>query len=681
MKRIFIILCLIMGMFFVYPLFSAGLNIAIMDLEPLAVKKSVALTATELLRTEFVKHPVFNVLERSKLKEILKEQSIQLSGMTTAGEAVEVGKLLNVKKIVFGSISKFEGKYVKYVITLRLVDIENGAIEISESINVPSLEELSDACSKIVKKIAEKISINGEIKLIEANTIYIDIGSALGIKKGDRLTVIDIKLIKDKEGKIIMREENVAGELEVISSDENGSKCKIVKKIREIKEGMIVKKSSTEIAGTLEKGNITVNSIPEGAKAYLDGEFIGTTPVVLRDINPGEYTIEIRHPGYESYKGKIHLTEGRNITIERELDRIVEIEDMLLGGKIPRRTTEPKTALTKALIPGWGAYYNGYKNLGIMTGIQITTYIGLSCLFFNTALEEEDRMNQAADANSFWDTMEYHTSRYAYNFYNRMGYYFLGYTALVYIYSLIDSYLSADDPFRYIEYTEIKVGGLYYKTKTSQTEDKFTSPDRSTPPPAAFNDSVKDMKSTYSGGFITFGYKSKRFDMSFWIGVSSRPLFIGTESHIKLPLSEKFFINAGMIFEGNMGNPENVEYTNTKPQSMLGNCIGPVIGISYESPVILFSIDYSPVLIGSAYMFVIGNSTSSWTENILMEGLKGYYIKARLDTYFSARFGLSLEGKYIELNKRYDDAMETEKLSVIEKHTDLLIYFSPVFRF
>ena len=135
------------------------------------------------------------------------------------------------------------------------------------------------------------------------------------------------------------------------------------------------------------------------------------------------------------------------------------------------------------------------------------------------------------------------------------------------------------------------------------------------------------MKSAYSGGFITFGYKSKRFDMSFWIGVSSTPLFIGTESHIKLPLSEKFFINAGMIFEGNMGNPENVEYTNTKPQSMLGSCIGPVIGISYESPVILFSIDYSPALIGSAYMFVIGDSTSSWTENILMEGLKGYYIK------------------------------------------------------
>lgn len=75
----------------------------------------------ELFRSNF-----FNILEREQISDILKEQGFQQTGACTDQEClVQVGQLLSVKRIISGSIGKFENEFV---ISLKIIDVETGKI-------------------------------------------------------------------------------------------------------------------------------------------------------------------------------------------------------------------------------------------------------------------------------------------------------------------------------------------------------------------------------------------------------------------------------------------------------------------------------------------------------------------------------------------------------------------------
>ncbi len=109
----------------------------------------------------------FDILEREKLKDILKEQELQLSGIVNPDDAVSVGKIAGAKYIVVGNITgasvsrnivkkekevetkkknkkKKEKKKIVYFETIwqanvnlsaRLIDIETGKVILGKTIN------------------------------------------------------------------------------------------------------------------------------------------------------------------------------------------------------------------------------------------------------------------------------------------------------------------------------------------------------------------------------------------------------------------------------------------------------------------------------------------------------------------------------------------------------------------
>jgi len=85
-----------------------------------------AVTLTNRLRSMLVKTNSFVVLERGKMDEILTEQGFQQTGCTTTECAVEVGKMLNVQKMVSGTIGKL-GR--TWTMDIALIDIETSHIE------------------------------------------------------------------------------------------------------------------------------------------------------------------------------------------------------------------------------------------------------------------------------------------------------------------------------------------------------------------------------------------------------------------------------------------------------------------------------------------------------------------------------------------------------------------------
>jgi hypothetical protein len=56
--------------------------------------------------------------------------------------------------------------------------------------------------------------------------------------------------------------------------------------------------------------NVLINGKPSGV----------TPPVVLLKLAPGSHTVELRNPGFESYRQVIRITDGQSVTLSHDFD-------------------------------------------------------------------------------------------------------------------------------------------------------------------------------------------------------------------------------------------------------------------------------------------------------------------------------------------------------------------------
>ena len=94
------------------------------------------------------------------MEPLLNEQKYQKSGSgqafrspAQAGQenAVKIGKILNVKKVIAGSYSKYGDRYV---VTVNMVDVETGEIIKSFGQEVAAPEKLREACKILALKLS-----------------------------------------------------------------------------------------------------------------------------------------------------------------------------------------------------------------------------------------------------------------------------------------------------------------------------------------------------------------------------------------------------------------------------------------------------------------------------------------------------------------------------------------------
>lgn len=169
------------------PGFSAEkLKLAVADLDALGVAEHVALSTSELFRTELFKTGYFHVLERKQMKKVLEEQALQLSGALAAEDAAEIGKLLAVHLIVFGSINQL-GRDL--VLTIRLVDVEEGRLKAADTANAKGLEGIQEVVRKLSKVIAEATPLRGKVVKVRGDEVIVSLGKADRVSAGDFLRV------------------------------------------------------------------------------------------------------------------------------------------------------------------------------------------------------------------------------------------------------------------------------------------------------------------------------------------------------------------------------------------------------------------------------------------------------------------------------------------------------------
>ena len=71
-------------------------------------------------------------------------------------------------------------------------------------------------------------------------------------------------------------------------------------------------------------GRIIVHSKPNKAEVYLDDNYVGTTPMNLDRISPGQHRIRFVMPGYEEWSERVTVSPSRTSTLSANLAPIPE---------------------------------------------------------------------------------------------------------------------------------------------------------------------------------------------------------------------------------------------------------------------------------------------------------------------------------------------------------------------
>lgn len=73
----------------------------------------------------------------------------------------------------------------------------------------------------------------------------------------------------------------------------------------------------------LAADSVTVTSYPKDARIYLDGKFVGFTPMILEYVKPGTHVIEFRKDGYMEHAREFDVQKGKNASIAVEMKEFV----------------------------------------------------------------------------------------------------------------------------------------------------------------------------------------------------------------------------------------------------------------------------------------------------------------------------------------------------------------------
>jgi TolB-like protein len=113
------------------------LVVAVLPFEGAAASADLGEGVAEAVSVELSNAQGIVVAERSAINRVLKEFELQRSGLTDA-EVARIGRGLNAKKMILGSVRKFGDSYL---LTTRVVDVERQAVEGSREVTCAQCRE------------------------------------------------------------------------------------------------------------------------------------------------------------------------------------------------------------------------------------------------------------------------------------------------------------------------------------------------------------------------------------------------------------------------------------------------------------------------------------------------------------------------------------------------------------
>lgn len=129
----------------------------------------------------------FNIVDRDKLKNILTENKMELSGLAENKNQIEkIGKLLGADKLISSKIYKKGTDQL--AISFQVIDVRTAQVEMSKEIYYYNYGAEADG-RYCAAEIAAKYPLLGEVIGKTGDSVIISLGEADGLAAGDRIFV------------------------------------------------------------------------------------------------------------------------------------------------------------------------------------------------------------------------------------------------------------------------------------------------------------------------------------------------------------------------------------------------------------------------------------------------------------------------------------------------------------
>jgi hypothetical protein len=129
------------------------LKVAVLDVVSRVQGESIdTATLTEMLQVALVDRDEFRIVERSLLDKIVKEQELEVSGITE-GQAATIGKLAGADKVMLVSVSKFADKYL---VIVKGIDAKTGIVDLSDQVLSYSVGGFLDVFPILADRLVRK---------------------------------------------------------------------------------------------------------------------------------------------------------------------------------------------------------------------------------------------------------------------------------------------------------------------------------------------------------------------------------------------------------------------------------------------------------------------------------------------------------------------------------------------
>ena len=196
MKKVSLIIMLLMAFAMVATAQNKKMKIAVMDFKAgVGVNANEVEGLSDMLINTLFETKKFDIVERSQLNEVFKEQNLQ--GDLTVQQCVQVGRILGVKSVLIGTVNFLaehknpDGSVTgEYNVDVRAVDVESGEVVTTAGGTKTSGSTYRTMMEKIGRQLAENLTgeeppIRG---LLTKGDIKDSFGNYIYYLDGERLT-------------------------------------------------------------------------------------------------------------------------------------------------------------------------------------------------------------------------------------------------------------------------------------------------------------------------------------------------------------------------------------------------------------------------------------------------------------------------------------------------------------
>lgn len=117
--------------------------VAVLDFEALGASKIEASAITDQVRERLLANGAYRLVDRVQMDKVLAEQALQQEGCTTQECAVQVGKILGVRRLVTGKVTRVRDLWV---LSASLIDVET-----AETLRVVSVQSEGEFRAALTK--------------------------------------------------------------------------------------------------------------------------------------------------------------------------------------------------------------------------------------------------------------------------------------------------------------------------------------------------------------------------------------------------------------------------------------------------------------------------------------------------------------------------------------------------